>query len=125
MTEVAPIGIVLTLGAHGFIATLPSGRTLNVSATEAGARFLAQMLRDAEAARAERQRLLATDFPTQEIARIWERNEAKRIALQQQLREHAAEKEEARKRSAAAKAKQKARVWKKRGIDVSKVKVSI
>lgn len=131
MTDLAPIELRITLGPSGFRVILPSGRVLNVSASEAGARFIEQMLRDAEAHRRYgiQQKGHIAGFPTQEIARIWERQEANRLRLAAQAREYIeerqAEQAEARKRRAAAKKEQSARVWAKKGIDVSKIKVNL
>jgi leucyl aminopeptidase (aminopeptidase T) len=126
-----PITLSVSLSATGLCVHLPSGRTLSISADEAGARFLKQMLQDAEAHRryGVEQRGHINGFPTQEIARIWERQERNRLRLAEQaqamLAEDAQRKAEARERSAAAKRKQSDRVWAKRGIDVSKIKVQL
>ncbi len=131
MTEPAPIKLEVSLGAEGLIVHLPSGRTLRISASESGARFLEQMLKDAEAHQRYniQQRGYIGAFPTQEITALWERQERNRIALAKQLRDHAEDsaraKAEAAQRSAKAKAKQAARVWEKRGIDTAKIKINI
>lgn len=126
-----PIELRVTLGPNGFRVQLPSGRALSISADEAGARFMQQMLRDAEAHRKYdlQQRGYIGGFPTQELADRWQRAEANRARLAEQaqamLAEDAQRKAEARERQAKAKAKQKAAVWRKRGIDSSKIKVNI
>jgi hypothetical protein len=126
-----PIKLEVSLGPNGLTVHLPSGRTLNVSATESGARFLEQMLKDAEAHQRYniQQRGYIGAFPTQEIVALWEREERNRARLAQQAQEilasDAQAKAEARERTARAKAKQAARVWEKRGIDTSKIKINI
>lgn len=126
-----PIELRVTLGPHGFRVQLPSGRSLSISADAAGARFIQQMLRDAEAHRKYdlQQRGYIAGFPTQEHVERWERAERNRARLAEQaqalLAEDAQRKAEARERAAKAKAKQKAAVWRKRGIDSSKIKVNI
>lgn len=128
---IEPVKLQLSLSDRGFRVQLPSGRKLNISADEAGARFLYKMLQDAEAHRKYdlQQRGYIGAFPTQEITEIWEREERNRINLANQakamLAEDAQAKAEAKERSRKAKAKQAARVWKKRGIDVSKIKINI
>ena len=129
--EHEPIKLEVSLGPNGLTVHLPSGRTLNVSASESGARFLEQMLKDAEAHRHYniQQRGYIGAFPTQEITAMWERQERNRIALAKQLIENAEDsakaKAEAAERAARAKAKQAARVWEKRGIDTAKIKINI
>jgi len=126
-----PIELRVTLGADGFRVQLPSGRSLNVSADAAGARFMAQMLRDAEAHRKYdiQQRGYVNGFPTQDFADRWARAEANRLRLAEQakalLAEEAQRKAEARERSRKAKAKQRERVWAKRGVDISKIKINL
>lgn len=126
-----PIELRITLGPQGFRVQLPSGRSLSISADASGARFMEQMLRDAEAHRKYdlQQRGYIAGFPTQEHVARWERAERQRQRLAEQaqalLAEDAQRKAEARERAAKAKAKQRDRVWRKRGIDTSKIKVNI
>lgn len=126
-----PISLSVCLSSDGLCVTLPSGRALRISADEAGARFLRKMLQDAEEHRRYgiQQRGYIGAFPTQESARQWERAERNRARLAEQaqamLAEDAQRKAEARKRAAEAKAKQAKRVWAKRGIDTSKIKINL
>lgn len=126
-----PITLAVSLGPKGLCVTLPSGRALNISADEAGARFLQKMLRDAEDHRRYdiQQSGYIRAFPTQEITDIWERAERNRATLAQQARSMLAEdlqaKAEAKALSARNKAKQAKRVWAKRGIDSSKIKINL
>lgn len=126
-----PVELRVTLGPNGFRVQLPSGRTLNISADAAGARFMEQMLRDAEAHRKYdiQQSGYINGFPTQDFADRWTRAEANRLRLAQQakaiLAEDAQAKAEARERSRKAKAAQAKRVWAKRGIDSSKIKINL
>jgi hypothetical protein len=111
-----PIKLEVSLGIDGLIVHLPSGRTINIGATEAGAKFLRQMLKDAE----ERRRYTTKrpgyvgGFPIQEIADIWQRQEEKRLRLEKQIQEHERRKAEERRQA-----------WLKRGIDPDKIKVRI
>lgn len=115
-----PIKLQVSLGPNGLRVHLPSGRTLDISASESGARFLEQMLKDAEAHRRYdiQQRGYIGAFPTQEIAAMWEREERNKRELAAQVKEHLADKEREREREVKAR-------WEAKGISLDAIKVNI
>jgi hypothetical protein len=79
-------GLRVTLGPVGLRVHLPSGRSIDLSATSAGVKFLEKMLRDA-AVSAPPQRGYIGPYPTQAIAEAWERAERERERKAEEERE--------------------------------------
>ena len=114
------IELRISLGPSGLTVHLPRGRTINVGATEAGARFIQKMLQDAEAyeERVGPQRGYIGAYPTQQIAELWQRQARNNEALEAEIAEVKARK--AREAEEAFQAK-----WKARGIDPSAIKIEL
>lgn len=107
-------------GPRGLQVHLPSGRTLDIRADEAGVRFLERMLRDAdENAHYERTRSgYIGDFPTQHIIDIWEREDKNRAAINEQVKEI-----KARKKREAREATE--RKWADQGVDLGSMEFKL
>jgi len=114
------IELRVSLGPFGLTVHLPQNRSINISANEAGARFLEKMLRDAEAyeERMGVQRGYIGAYPTQQIAEIWERQSRNNAALEAEITEVKA-------RKAAEAAEAHSAKWKARGIDPAAIKIDI
>ncbi len=113
------IDLRISLGPFGLTVHLPQGRTINVSASETGARFIEKMLKDAEAYnKRNTQSGYIGAYPTQEIARLWERQTRNNAALAEEIAEV-----KARKKREAAEAYEAK--WKAKGIDTSAIKIDI
>lgn len=87
----------ISRGPKGLQLHMPSGRTIDISASEAGARFIEELLRNADnhARYGEKHTPYAKAFPTQEIADIWARGQAQQASIKKQVEEIKAQKKEA------------------------------
>lgn len=105
----------ISRGPHGLRLYLPSGRTLDISASEAGARFIERILRDSDDynERFQKNGYIGA-FPTQAIVNLWNDREA----IEEQAKKIKAEKAERAR-------EERKEEWASKGIDIEKVEFKI
>jgi len=106
----------ISRGPHGLRVHLPRGRTLDISTSAAGAKFLEQMLRDMDnhAHYGEHHTPYSKAFPTQEIVKLFERANREREDIEAQVAE--IKERKAQEKLAETKAK-----WADLGINIDEL----
>lgn len=115
----------ISRGPRGFLLHLPSGRTLNVSADESGARCIERILRDADERAHYDSSGYIGQFPTQHILDIWARGQKTQSELAQQREAMDQKAKEIKARKAKEKREATEREWADRGIDINAVEFKL